>query len=42
LPVKSPQENSSLLFEANTEEIPKVGTKVRLVLMPEPLPIDGE
>jgi len=42
LPVQSSQENSSLLFEANTEAIPKVGTKVRLVLMPETLPIDGE
>lgn len=42
LPVKSSQENSSLLFEANTEAIPKVGTKVRLILMPETLPINGE
>ena len=42
LPVQSSQENSSLLFEANTDAIPKVGTKVRLILVPEQLPINGE
>ena len=35
LPVKSSQENSSLLFEAFTEQIPELGTKVRLVLVPK-------
>jgi hypothetical protein len=35
LPVKSSQENSSLSFEAFTENMPAKGTKVRLVLIPK-------
>jgi hypothetical protein len=35
LPVKSSAENVDLLFEANTENIPEKGTKVRLVLIPK-------
>jgi len=34
LPVESSQANSSLTFVANTENIPPMGTPVRLVLMP--------
>ena len=34
LPVESSQANSSLTFVANTENIPAMGTPVRLVLMP--------
>ncbi|HTN77935.1 MAG TPA: YdjY domain-containing protein [Pirellulaceae bacterium] len=36
LPVKSSQENTNLLFEANTAKIPAKGTKVRLVMIPQP------
>jgi hypothetical protein len=36
LPVESSQDNTGLLFVANTEKIPPKGTKVRLVLMPRP------
>ncbi len=35
LPVKSPQDNIDLLFTAYTERIPPLGTRVRLVLIPE-------
>ncbi len=35
LPVKSPQDNANLFYEAFTESIPKRGTKVTLVLIPE-------
>jgi len=38
LPVKSPQENAQLLYEAFTEKIPPKKTKVRLVLIPEVKP----
>ncbi|MEX2142569.1 MAG: YdjY domain-containing protein [Pirellulales bacterium] len=34
LPVKSPQDNENLLYEAFTEKIPPRGTKVTLVLVP--------
>jgi hypothetical protein len=34
LPVPSPQDNADLLFSALTENIPPLGTKVRLVLRP--------
>jgi hypothetical protein len=34
LPVKSPQDNENLLYEAFTERIPPRGTKVTLVLIP--------
>lgn len=34
LPVKSSQANADLLFNADTEKIPKKGTKVRVVLVP--------
>ena len=34
LPIESSQATSDLLFEAFTEHIPPVGTKVRLVLAP--------
>lgn len=34
LPVKSPQDNENLLYEAFTEKIPPRGTKVTLVLIP--------
>lgn len=34
LPVESSQDNTGLLFVANTEKIPAKGTKVRLVLVP--------
>ena len=36
IPVESSQENSNLLFEATTDKIPEKGTKVRLVLIPQP------
>jgi hypothetical protein len=36
LPVPSSQSTSDLLFEAFTENIPPLGTKVRLVLTPVP------
>lgn len=36
LPVESSQDNTGLLFVANTEKIPPKGTKVRLVLVPRP------
>ena len=35
LPVESSQSNGQLLFEAATERIPDLGTKVRLILTPE-------
>ena len=35
LPIESTQANEGLLFEAFTERIPPVGTKVRLVLAPK-------
>ncbi len=35
LPVESSQANEELLFQANTERVPPVGTKVRLVLTPK-------
>ena len=35
LPVESSQANQGLLFEANTEKIPPIGTPVRLVLKPK-------
>ena len=35
LPVASPQDNDSLLFEAVTERIPPIGTPVTLVLTPK-------
>jgi hypothetical protein len=35
LPVESTQANEQLLFQANTERVPPVGTKVRLVLTPK-------
>ena len=35
LPIESSQATSDLLFEAFTEHIPPVGTKVRLVLTPQ-------
>ncbi len=35
LPVKSPQDNIDLLFTAYTERIPPLGTRVRLVLIPQ-------
>ncbi|MEX0978835.1 MAG: YdjY domain-containing protein, partial [Pirellulales bacterium] len=35
LPVKSSQANESLLYEAFTDRIPPVGTRVRLVLTPK-------
>ena len=35
IPVESSQANDGLLFEANTEKIPPVGTPVRLVLKPK-------
>jgi hypothetical protein len=38
VPVKSSQENSSLLFQAFTGNIPKEKTRVRLVLIPEGKP----
>lgn len=34
LPIKSPQESADLLFVANTENIPPLGTKVTIVLEP--------
>ncbi len=37
LPIKSPQENSLLLFEAFTERIPPMGTVVTVVLTPQPV-----
>jgi hypothetical protein len=36
LPVESSQDNTGLMFVANTEKIPPKGTKVRLVLIPRP------
>jgi len=36
LPVESSQATSDLLFEAFTEHIPPIGTKVRIVLTPQP------
>jgi hypothetical protein len=36
LPVASPQDNADLLFAALTENIPPLGTKVRMVLIPRP------
>jgi hypothetical protein len=36
LPVPSTQTNSELLFAANTERIPPLGTKVRVILVPRP------
>ena len=36
LPVKSSQENSNLLFVANTDKIPPLQTKVRVVFIPRP------
>lgn len=38
IPVESSQGNDGLLFEANTDEIPHLGTPVRLVLTPKPKP----
>jgi len=35
IPVESSQSNEGLLFEANTEQIPPLGTPVRLVLNPK-------
>lgn len=35
LPVESSQTNADLLFDAFTENIPPIGTKVRMVLIPE-------
>ena len=35
LPIDSPRDNAQLLFEANTDQIPPLGTPVRLVLTPE-------
>jgi hypothetical protein len=34
LPIKSSDENESLMYEASTEQIPAKGTKVRVVLIP--------
>ncbi len=36
LPVQSSQANDALLYEAFTEHIPPVGTRVRMVLTPKP------
>ena len=36
LPIQSSGENSNLLFVANTEKIPPLGTKVRVVFIPRP------
>ena len=38
LPIKSSQTNADLLFEAFTERIPPLGTKVRVVLSPKAQP----
>ena len=35
VPIESSQANTSLLFQANTEKIPPIGTPVRLVLRPK-------
>ena len=35
LPIESPQDNAQLLFEANTDQIPPLGTPVRLLLTPQ-------
>ena len=35
LPVKSPQDNENLLYEAFTEKIPQRGTKVTIALVPQ-------
>ena len=34
VPIESSQSNEGLLFEANTDRIPELGTPVRLVLKP--------
>jgi hypothetical protein len=36
IPVESSQVNDGLMFEANTEKIPRLGTPVRVVLKPKP------
>ena len=36
LPIKSSKANSELAFEANTERIPPVGTKVTVIFEPVP------
>ena len=36
LPVPSSQTNDDLLFRAYTERIPKVGTPIKLILIPKP------
>ena len=41
LPIESSQANEQLLFQANTERMPPVGTKVRLVLTPKLKKADG-
>jgi hypothetical protein len=41
LPVESSQANEELLFEAWTERIPEVGTKVRVVLTPKLTNVDA-
>jgi hypothetical protein len=41
LPVESSQANEELLFEAWTEKIPEVGTRVRLVLTPKLTKVDN-
>ncbi len=35
LPIESPRDNAQLLFEANTDQIPPLGTAVQLILTPE-------
>ncbi len=40
LPVQSSSENSSLGFEAFTDNIPPKGTKVRLIITPQPIETD--
>ena len=36
LPVRSPQDNQGLWFTAFTDKIPKLETKIHLVLVPRP------
>ena len=38
LPIESSQSNEALLYQARTEKIPPVGTKVALVLTPRAEP----
>lgn len=35
IPIESSQVNDGLMFEANTEKIPRLGTPVRVVLKPK-------